>query len=33
MYQLKAFKHYIYYGNNKLDGMNTEREIYDNSKI
>ena len=31
MYQLKAFKHYIDYGNDKLDDMKAEREIYDNN--
>ena len=32
MYQLKPFKHYIYYReNNQLDGINTERQISDNN--
>ena len=31
MYQIKPFKHYIYYRNDKLDGINAEREISDNN--
>ena len=31
MYQLKPFKRYIYYRNKQLDGMNTDRQIFDNN--
>ena len=31
MYQMKPFKHYIYYRNDKLDGINAERQAPDNN--
>ena len=31
MYQLKPVKGYIYYRNNQLDGMKTDRQISDNN--
>ena len=33
IYKLKTFKYYIYYRNNKLDGINAERQISDNTVI
>ena len=31
MYQMKPFKHYIYYRNDKLDCINAERQASDNN--
>ena len=32
MYQMKPFKHYIYYRDDKLDDIHTERQASDNNK-